>query len=279
VLPALFAGASVVVPDVADGPGVLATIERSRVSVVFANPGLLDQIVRAPGWGATDLSSVRTGVVGGGLVPETLLRAYLGRGVTLRHGYGLTEAGPVVSLLDAADASTRVDSVGRTLPFVDVRSARPDGTPCGADEIGAWWIRGPNVSAGYWRRPPVLDDDGWFPTGDVGSIDADGYLTFVDRASSAMQVGENVVYPASIERALYGFPGVEDAAAVDVDGVIAVALVGEATSALGDEDILARVRRSIRPSEAPLEMRTVASIPRNAAGKVKRAELRAQLRS
>lgn len=274
VLPTLFAGGSVVVPPTTDGASVLATIERARVTVVFANPDLLEGMVRAPGWSDADLSSVRTGVVGGGLVPEELLRAYLDRGVRLRHGYGLTEAAPVVSLLDEREAATRVDSVGKPLPFVDVRAVRPDSSACEPGETGAWWIRGPNVSSGYWHRPPVVDADGWFPTGDVGAIDAEGYLTFLDRASSAMAIGDEVVYPATIERAFYGTAGVADMAAVDVDGSIVAAIVAEADSPPDAAALLARLRRALAAHEAPSRIVQVDSIPRNAAGKVRRDDLR-----
>ncbi len=274
VLPSLFAGGAVVVPPATDGPAVLATIQQARVTVVFANPDLLEGMVRAPGWSDADLSSVRTGVVGGGLVPEELLRAYLDRGVRLRHGYGLTEAAPVVSLLDEREAATRVGSVGRPLPFVDVRAVRPDGSACEPGETGAWWIRGPNVSSGYWRRPPVVDDEGWFPTGDVGSIDAEGYLTFLDRASSAMAIGDEVVYPATIERALYGAAGVADLAAVDVDGSIVAAIVPETGAPPDPAALLARLRGTLAPHEVPSRIVQVDSIPRNAAGKVRRDELR-----
>src|SRR4029077_7098667 len=164
VLPTLFTGGAVVVPQAGEGEAVLATIERARVSVLFANPDLLDAMVRAPAWEDTDLSSVRTGVVGGGLVPEGLLRTYLERGVMLLHGYGLTEASPVVSLLDERDAVARAASVGKPLPFVEVRAVRPDGSGGGVDEVGAWGIRGPNVGEGYWHRPPVRDPEGWLPT-------------------------------------------------------------------------------------------------------------------
>ena len=272
VLPTLFAGGTVVVPPAAEGGAVLATIERARVTVLFANPDLLEGMVRASGWESADLSSVRTGVVGGGLVHESLLRAYLDRGVMLLHGYGLTEAGPVVSLVDEREAATRTGSVGKPLPFIDVRALRPDGSACGVDEIGEWWIRGPNVTLGYWRRPPVRDEDGWFLTGDVGSIDADGYLTFLDRASAAMRVGGAVVYPATIERALYGAPGLADAAAVDVDGRIVAAVVTEAPVDLAH--LLETLRSTLAPHEVPSEIRTLEEIPRNASGKVRRAELR-----
>ena len=254
---------------------VLSTIERARVSVLFANPDLLDGMARAPGWEGADLSSIRTGVVGGGLVPEGLLRRYLDRDVKLRHGYGLTEASPVVSLVGEREVATHASSVGKPLPFVDVRTARPDGSACDIDEPGEWWIRGPNVTRGYWRRPPVSDADGWFPTGDVGSIDADGYLCFLDRASAAMRVGEAVVYPATIERALYGAPGLVDAAAVDVDGRIVAAVVAEAP--IDPTQLLAELRSTLSPYEVPSEIRTVEAIPRNAAGKVRRAELRQAL--
>jgi fatty-acyl-CoA synthase len=260
-----------------DGPSVLETIQRSHVSVVFANPDLLERMVRAPGWDASDLSSVRTGVVGGGLVPEPLLRTYLDRGVSLRHGYGLTEAAPVVSLLDEREAASRTGSVGRPLPFVQIETRRPGGSACDVDEVGEWWIRGPNVCAGYWRRPPVHDADGWFPTGDAGSIDADGYLTFVDRASSAMTIDGATVYPATIERALYGAPGVVEAAAVEVDGHIVAAVVAEA--GLDPADLTATLGRVLAPEAVPHEIRAVPTIPRNAAGKVRRDELRTFLAS
>jgi fatty-acyl-CoA synthase len=278
VLPTLFAGGSIVVPGDVDGPAVLEAIERKAVTVVFANPDLLERIVEAPRWEAADLSSIRTGVVGGAIVPEALLRAYLDRGVTLRHGYGLTEAAPVVSLLDEREAMTRVTSVGRPLPFVEVRAVRPDGSPCDPDEVGGWLIRGPNVCAGYWRHAPLRDPDGWFPTGDVGSIGPDGHLTFVDRASSAMTIGDGVVYPATIERALYGVPGVSQAAAVEIDGRIVVAVMPTGVGPFDPDDLMASLRTSLGPREMPSLIRPVTSIPRNAAGKILRDELRRSLR-
>jgi len=272
VLPTLFTGGAVVVPPSVDGPAVLDTIARSRVTVLFANPDLLQDMLRAPGWEGADLSSVRTGVVGGGLAPEALIRAYLDRGVPLLHGYGLTEAAPIVSLLQEQDAATRTGSVGRPMPFVEVRSVRSDGSTCAPGEVGEWWIRGPNVSAGYWRRAPVRDVEGWFPTGDIGTIDEDGYLTFIDRASSVMRVGDAAVYPATIERALYGTPGISDVAAVDVDGRIVVGVVAD--PATDPDDLLSIVSASVAPHDVPHEVRVVTQIPRNAAGKVRRDALR-----
>lgn len=109
-------------------------------------------------------------------------------------------------------------------------------------------------------------------TGDIGTIDSDGYLTFIDRASSVMRVGDAAVYTATIERALYGTPGISDVAAVDVDGRIVVGVVADA--ATDPDDVLPLVSASVAPHDIPHEVRVVAEIPRNAAGKVRRDILR-----
>ena len=277
VLPTLFAGGALVVPDSREGAAVLGAIERARVSVVFANPDMLDAMVRAPGWAATDLSAIRTGVVGGAAVPEALLGRYLDRGVRLRHGYGLTEASPVVSLLTDAEAIERASSVGRPLPFVDVRARRRDGTDCGPGEPGEWWIRGPNVARGYWRSPSVVDADGWFPTGDIGSIDADGYLSFLDRGSSAVRIGDRTLYPASIEGRLYGTGGVLDTAVAEVDGRLIVGIVADENLAPRVDVISDLISDALPDPGTPVEIRIVDAIPRNAAGKVRRDDLRSLL--
>lgn len=277
VLPTLFVGGTVSIPDALDGTSVLRSIERDRVSVMFGNPELLDRALHAPEWATTDLGTIRTAIVGGGLVPEPLLRAYFDRGVTLRHGYGLTEAAPVVSLLDDDEAAARPTSVGKPLPFVDVRAVRPDGSECDPGEPGEWLIRGPNVCIGYWNRPGAVDDAGWFHTGDVGSVDADGYLTFVDRASSAIRVGSLTVYPATMELRLYGLPCIADAAVGEVNGRLVAAVVTEPGCEPHPAVVLAALRESLPAAAVPTEVKTVEAIPRNAAGKIRRDELRALL--
>jgi fatty-acyl-CoA synthase len=276
VLPTLFAGGSVVIPPGAGGNDVLHTIEDARITVVFANPDLLERMRRSPRWLDADLTGVRTGVVGGGLVPAALLGTYLDRGVPLRHGYGMTEASPVVSLLDADEVLKHPLSVGRPLAFVDVRAVRPDGSVCEPGELGEWEIRGPNVSAGYRGLPSPIRPGGWFPTGDLGWIDADGYLTFADRASSVIRLGGHDLYPATLEDAIYGSPGVEDVAVVDVEGAVVVAIVSRDGVALDRGPLRERVQPHL-PSDVALEVTAVASIPRNAADKIRRDQLRAML--
>jgi fatty-acyl-CoA synthase len=276
VLPTLFVGGTVLIPPEVEGASLLRTIADERVTVVFANPELFDRMRRSDAWRRADLSHVRMAIVGGGLVPEPLIRTYLDAGVALQHGYGLTEAAPVVSVLAADDVAVRPASVGRPLPFVDVRVVRPDATPCAPGEIGEWEIRGPNVFAGYRGDPASVDPHGWFRTGDVGTLDEQGYLTFVDRASSRIRIGDVDVYPTVAEGAVYGAGGVAEVGVADVDGAIVAAVVVLDGTTLDLDGVRARLREAV-PSTVPVGVAVVDRIPRNASEKVLRDDLRAQL--
>jgi fatty-acyl-CoA synthase len=277
VLPALFVGGTVVIPTGTDGDSVLREIERERVSVLFANPGLLDAMATAQSWPTADLGGIRTGVVGGGLVPDALLRTYLDRGVRLRHGYGLTEGAPVVTLLDERDAVTHAQSVGRPVGFVEVETRREDGRRCAADEVGEVVIRGPNVTRGYWRRTDATAaavlPGGWFRTGYAGTIDADGYVTLEGRVSDAMRRPEGLVYPAELERLLYRTPGIADSAALLMDGRITLAIVPAAGATVSLQDVHGALAKHLPSWKLPNALAIVPSIPRNAAEKILRDSL------
>ncbi|HKO85689.1 MAG TPA: AMP-binding protein [Actinomycetota bacterium] len=187
VLPVLFLGGTVVVPSDLSPDGILQAMDRHRVTVGFGNPDLLDALARSEVWPHVDLSSVRFVITGGAPVPERLIRAYLNRGVTLLQGYGLSEAAPLALLLDPHSALSRVGSAGRPPLLVDIRIVRPDRSVVRPGETGELLVRGPNVMAGYWRRPEatreVLSPDGWLRTGDAARSDEEGYVWIVDRVA------------------------------------------------------------------------------------------------
>ena len=153
VLPVLFVGGTVVVPDDATPDGILRLMEQHRVTVGFGNPDLLDAIARADRWSSVDLSSIRFVLTGGAPVPERLIRAFLERGVTLLQGYGLSEAAPLALLLDAEQALQKVGSAGKPPLFVDTRITDAAGNDVAPGHTGELLVRGPNVMAGYWKRP------------------------------------------------------------------------------------------------------------------------------
>lgn len=170
VLPVLFAGGTVVIPRRTAPEEIFHLIERHRVTIEFGNPDLLDALTQSPLWSTTDLTSLRAFVTGGAPVPERLLRTCHERHLTVLQGYGLSEAAPLVSVLDARNAESRAGSAGRPAFFVDLRIADADGTDSANGTIGELLVHGPNVATGYWQHPVAteraIDAGGWLRTGD-----------------------------------------------------------------------------------------------------------------
>ena len=284
VLPVLFLGGQVVVPGDLSPAGILRVMERHRVTVGFGNPDLLDALARSERWPRADLSSVRFVVTGGAPVPERLIRAWLDRGVLLLQGYGLSEASPLALLLDPASATTKLGSAGRPPLLVDLRIMGTDQRPVGPGETGELAVRGPNVMAGYWRRPEatrkVLSSDGWLRTGDAARSDQEGYVWIVDRMADCFVSDGQQVYPGDVERVLSGHPSVADAGVVQVaakgGGSVAAFVVLSAGAQATEADILAYGRRHLAAHQAPASVTFLDRLPRNSVGKLQRARLPAR---
>ncbi len=270
-------------PDDPSPDAILASMERHRVSVGFGNPDLLDAIARAQAWSTADLSSLRFIVTGGAPVPERLIRSYLDRGIPLQQGYGLSEAAPFVLLLDAADALRKIGSAGKPPLLVDLRVIGEDGGPVPTGDTGELLVRGPNVMAGYWRRPvethEVITSDGWLRTGDAARVDDEGYVWIVDRVSARFVSGGHTIYPGEVERVLLEHPAVADAAVVPVPtsertevGSASIVLTpGVATTG---QELLAFAAARLPTWAVPGSVSFVERLPRNSVGKLMRDELR-----
>jgi fatty-acyl-CoA synthase len=282
VLPVFFLGGTVVVPSGVDPDDILTTLERHRVTVGFGNPDLLDALTRSAAWPDVDLSTVQFILTGGAPVPVRLIHAYLERGVTLLQGYGLSEAAPLALLLDPDSALVKIGSAGRPPMLVDVQIVRPEGTVARTGETGELLVRGPNVMAGYWRRPEstrsVLSADGWLRTGDAARADYDGFVWIVDRVADRFLSSGQPVYPGDVERVLTGHPAVADAGVAQTGRGIAALIVPRSGSAVTQEEILAYGRHHLPPHEAPVAVTFVDRLPRNSVGKLIRSELQADLR-
>jgi fatty-acyl-CoA synthase len=282
VLPVLFIGGTVVVPDDATPDGILRLMEQHRVTVGFGNPDLLDALTRSTAWPSADLSSIRFMLTGGAPVPERLIRAYLDRGVTLLQGYGLSEAAPLALLLDAPHALEKAGSAGRPPLFVDLRITDAAGRDVANGETGELLLRGPNVMAGYWRRPEetresFIEGD-WLRTGDAARADDDGYVWIVDRVDARFERAEGPVYPGDIERALMGHPAVADVGVVGVTNpngeMVGVAFVVLApAAAVTEEELRAFCRDRLDAYKVPAAVTFVDALPRNAVGKLVRTDL------
>jgi fatty-acyl-CoA synthase len=283
VLPVLFMGGTVVVPGDLRPEGILQVLERHRVTVGFGNPDLLEALARSEVWPQVDLSSVRFVITGGAPVPERLIRAWLDRGVTLLQGYGLSEAAPLALLLDPDSALRRVGSAGRPPLLVDVGIFGADGTAVGPGETGELLVRGPNVMAGYWRRPEatreVLSADGWLRTGDAARSDEEGYVWIVDRMADCFLSGGRPVYPGDVERVLSAHPAVADTGVVYVPTkgggeVVAFVVLAPGVEAT-EQEILAFGQQQLAAYQVPASVTFVDRLPRNSVGKLLRVQLRA----
>jgi fatty-acyl-CoA synthase len=283
----LFVGGTVIVPDDVAADPIVDLAERHRVTVGFGNPDSLDALIQAERWPTADLSSLRFIITGGAPVPERLIRAYLDRGIPLVQGYGLSEAAPVVLLLDTERALHKIGSAGRPPVFVDIRIVDPAGNQATAGRTGELLVRGPNVMAGYWRRPDetaeVLGEDGWLRTGDAARVDGDGDVWIVDRVDARFVVAGETVYPGDVERRLLAHPAVADAGVVGVDtpdgGATGVAFVVTLPgSAATEAELLAFARDGLAPHQVPDSVTFVDALPRSSVGKLLRHELRARSR-
>jgi fatty-acyl-CoA synthase len=283
VIPTLLRGGCAVVVRSFDPAGTLEVLEQQRVNSFFAVPTMLDAMAREPAFATRDLSALRTIGAAGAAVPLPTLRTWLDRGVTMQQAYGMTEAAPGCTVLDSADAERKVGSAGKPVFFTDVRVVGLDGGELAPGEVGEVVVQGPNVMAGYWEDPDqtaAVLRNGWYHTGDAGSVDEDGFLYIRDRYRDMIISGGENVYPAEVESALLELPAVEEAAVIGVPdeqwGEVGLAVVVPAPGAAPDPDALrAELRTRLAGFKVPKEYRFLHELPKTATGKIRKPDLRA----
>ncbi|MGH6678123.1 MAG: AMP-binding protein, partial [Bradyrhizobium sp.] len=184
--PVLHAGGTVLIMRAFDPALTLKLISDPAVgiNVFFGVPSIYQFMAQHPAFAASDLSRLIIGGVGGAPMPVPLLHAWEARGVALQQGYGMTETSPAVLVLDREDAARKAGSSGKPVLHTEVRVVRPDGQDAAVGELGELWVRGPNVTPGYWNRPDANKfsfTDDWLHTGDAARVDEEGFYYIVDR--------------------------------------------------------------------------------------------------
>jgi malonyl-CoA/methylmalonyl-CoA synthetase len=201
--------------------------------------------------------------------------------------YGMSETLMLTSNPCRPEDGERVGgTVGKALPGVGLRILRDDGQPCAVDEIGHVQVRGPNVFSGYWQMPEKTAEeftaDGWFKTGDVGRLDARGYLTLIGRSKDLIISGGFNVYPAEVESFVNELPGVGESAVIGVphpdfgEAVVAVVTPASTGQPPSPELLIAALKERIAGFKVPKRVIVMAELPRNAMGKVQKKLLREQ---
>jgi len=193
----------------------------------------------------------------------------------------MTETGMLTS--NPLEGERRAGSVGPPLPGTQVRVVDDDGRPVAAGEIGHIQVRGDNVFGGYWRMPErnreEFTADGFFRTGDVGSLSGDGYVTIVGRSKDLIITGGYNVYPKEIEMALDELPGVQESAVVgvphpDFGEAVTAIVVPRGDASPNEADLIAALKRRLANFKVPKRVYVVGELPRNAMGKVQKNVLR-----
>jgi fatty-acyl-CoA synthase len=284
-LPVILKGATIVLEKSFESGRALELIERHGVTMLSGVPTTYQLLADHPNWEATDLSTLKKLTCGGSAVPTRILNAYEERGLSFSQGYGMTETSPGATSLPPSMTRTKQGSVGLPHFFTDVRIADEHGAMVPRGTVGEIEIAGPNVFPGYLNLPEAtaaaFSPDGWFRSGDLGYLDADGYLYISDRLKDMIISGGENIYPAEIENLIN-----------DIDGVTGVAVIGVPDEQWGEcpwavltvrpgasvtiDTVHAHLDGKIARYKLPKNVVIVDELPRTASGKVRKADLRAR---
>ena len=275
-------GHNLLITDPRDLQGLIAQLRDRRFAIMTAVNTLFNALLHAPGFETLDFSSLRVCMGGGMAVQrEVALRWQNATGVAIAQGYGLTEASPIVTA-NPLHLKEFNGSVGLPLPSTDVAIFDDQGRELGPGEVGEICARGPQVMAGYWQRPDetaqVMFGEGWLRTGDVGRLDARGYLFIEDRKKDVIVVSGFKVYPNEIEDVAVRQPGVREAAAIGVrdaqSGEAVKLFIVRKDPALTAAAVLAHARQNLTGYKVPRQVEFVDELPKSNVGKVLRRALK-----
>ncbi len=292
ILACLMTGATMVPHPVFDVPSVMARIPEERISVLPGPPAIYQTILNHPDLDSFDMSTLRLAVTGAAPVPVPMIeamRARLGFEVVVT-GYGLTEASGIATMCRHDDPPEVISATsGRAIDDVEVRVVGPDGTEMPRGEPGEIVVRGYNVTDGYLDDPSAtaaaIDADGWLHTGDIGTMDAAGYVAITDRLKDMFICGGFNAYPAEIEATMLAHPDVGQAAVVgrphdrlgEVGHAFVVPAPGAPTTPEAADELIAWCKERMANYKAPHSITFIDALPLNASGKVLKHELHTRL--
>ena len=280
---AWWVGATVVLERSFQPSRVLQLIADRGVTAMMGVPTQYAMLAADREWTTTDASSLRLALVGGATMPAAVQEVWAARGIPLTQGYGLTEAGPNVLHLPAAEAAATPGAVGRPYPHVSVKLVDPEsGLVLDGEATGELWVRGPSVFAGYLGDDDATAraiDGGWLRTGDLVSRDARGVFRVVDRLKDIFISGGENVAPAEVEYALCLHPLIDAAAVVGVPDAVwgergVAFVVPVAGAALSADEVLTHARRNLAAFKVPAHVELVDALPRSTIEKLARSRLR-----
>ena len=278
--PVLHRGGTIIIFKKFDALAVLNCIVEERLDLFMAVPTMLKMMVELPEFDKVDISCLHYIIVGGESMPLNLINTFHQKKVPIRQGYGLTEAGPNLTSLHQNDAEQKQGSIGKPNFYVQVRVLSEDGKDAEVNAPGEILIGGPMVMPGYWENKVSTRQaklGRWLRTGDVGKIDADGFIYILDRKKNMYISGGENVYPAEVEQALLQHPFIKEAVVISSPhekwGECGVAFV-VSKSELTDQDLKSYCEARLAKFKIPVQFHFVNAIPKNDTGKIDRKTIR-----
>jgi len=286
LVPDIYLGARSVIVGAPDPATLLEEIERHGITKFFAPPTVWIGMLRHPDFDRRDLSSLRKGYYGAAIMPVEVLREISDRlpNVRLWNFYGQTEMAPAAVMLQPEDQLRKAGAAGHPCLNVETRVVDEDGVDVAVGEVGEIVHRGPHAILEY------LDDDkktaeafrgGWFHSGDLGTLDEEGYLTVVDRIKDMIKTGGENVASREVEEVLYEHDAVGELAVIGIahpvwiEAVVAIVVVKQDWSVTAD-DLKSHARSRLAPFKVPKAFAFVDGLPKNPSGKLLKRELREQ---
>lgn len=288
LIPGTMVGAAHVVMSGFDPSAVLDAMESERITTFFGVPTMYQFLLRDPSLARRDLSAWRTGLFGAAPMPGSSVEQLVGAlpNVELIQMCGQTEAGPGGIFSTYEQVKERPDASGRQpLPFTEAAVIDSTGKPVAAGEVGELVLRGETIMKGYWNKPEETAaalSGGWLHTGDLARLDADGYMTLVDRLKDMIITGGRNVYSVEVENALAAHPDILECAVIGKphadygESIVAVVVPVEGRE-VTLEGVRSFCKERISSYKVPHELLVVAAIPRNPSGKVLKHQIRASL--
>ena len=282
--PSIHVGATNVITARPVPDNLLALIARHRISSFFAPPTVWISLLRSPLFDRTDLSSLRKGYYGASIMPVEVLRELAQRlpQVRLWNLYGQTEIAPLATMLGPEDQLRKPGSCGRAVLNVETRVVDDAMHDVAPGEVGEIVHRSPHLMLGYFHddeRTAAAFEGGWFHSGDLATIDDEGYITVVDRKKDMIKTGGENVASREVEETIYRLPEVSEVAVVGiphprwVEAVVAVVVV-KSGQALTENQVLAHCTASMAAFKAPKRVVFAETLPKNPSGKLLKRELR-----
>ncbi|CAB1084252.1 hypothetical protein JY97_16050 [Alkalispirochaeta odontotermitis] len=257
---------------------LLQTIEEEKATIVSGAPALYNMLLQHPDADKYDTRSITKCTSGSDKLPIEIRKRLLEFFPNIKgiyDVYGLTEASPGITILNAADSLRKYGSVGKILPFVEARIVDQDNHSLPAGEVGELICRGPNVMQGYHCNPQATDEairDGWLFTGDLARIDDEGFVYIVDRKKEMIVSGGENIYPREIEEVIIRHPSVADVAVIGIPHskwgeTVKAIVVPVPGRKISEKEVIEFCKKYLASYKKPTQVVFVPEIPRNPSGK------------